>query len=125
MPGLQRAREIRDIQYEMSQIEVKLQKDRLQRKINTQDMTEGITRFENNLIRIGIGGNIDGAIKSGSKAMVEDPVIFQQRLQSKLEAVKPSEKEIQSITKELKERVVSNRNARQDRIKRKKGSDVL
>jgi hypothetical protein len=111
----------RDIQFEMAMFEIQAMKKRHERESKTKEVVEGIDKFNTNLVRIGIGGSL--SIDGGklNKAMGEDSTAFMTRLQKTFEKDFES-KEAEAIYSDLKERVASNRNARQEKIKRKNAS---
>jgi hypothetical protein len=113
-----RQRETRDIQFEMSQFQVQSQLLHHRQKLNNKAVDEGISKFENNLIRLGIGAAAESRAKYG-KIISEDLNVFENRLEStyRVNAQKKNQ-EAKEIFQDIKHRVVSNRIARLEKMKR-------
>lgn len=118
MTDLKTARRIRDVQFEMSQIAMSVNRTTHQRELHKQDEERGIRLFEDNLTRLGIGSTSS----EQRKVMKEESGVFLARLDQTFKSSVSSEKEISELKRELNKRVSSKRNARLDKIKRQGGA---
>lgn len=111
-------RRTRDLQFELSQLEINNLKSLRDRQVHTKDETNGIEQFERNMKRMGISGN-DGADQRMSISY-ETKEAYQQRIRDLMNEKLPKDEEIDTFKSQLKERTASKRLARYEKARRRR-----
>lgn len=115
-------RMIRDLHFELAQ-QTKQQLTKLHStQIHKEHEEQGITNFEKNMKRLGIGSGEGGDMTM--TVSYETAENFEERLQQLAEKQFPTNEEISNFKTQLKERTEANRLARYEKARRKRRAMV-
>jgi hypothetical protein len=111
-------RRTRDLQYELSQLEISDLKSLRQRQIHTKDEIVGIEQFERNMKRMGISTG-EGADQRISVSY-EAKDAYEQRIKDLSKETFPPDEEVNKFKSQLKERTTTKRLARYEKARRRR-----
>jgi hypothetical protein len=111
-------RMVKNLQYEMAVQTFRDLKKRKENYLHAREQSEDIEGFEQNMRRNGFGG--DGADDVKLDVTYEDAGLYIKRLEDMLDRKKPSDAEISDFTLRLKKRSKELRQARIEKIRRKR-----
>ena len=114
-------RMVRDLQYEITLLEVSSLKKEKSRQIHDAEQQDGAIEFEKIMKRSGIGANDSGNPLSIS---YEDGETFLNRLESTAHAKWPTKEEVGDFITQLKRRTNDNRVARYEKARRRRRAAV-
>lgn len=115
---VKRNRKTRDLQFELATRKIEELKTLRSRQIHTDDNQNGVTFFEKNMKRLGIGGG-DGADVRLSVSY-EANEAFEKRLETLALDTLPKNEEIDQFKGQLKERTAEKRAARYEKERRRR-----
>ena len=113
-----RDREKRDLQFELAVLEIKAMRERQRKERGYREVKEGISMFEENLIRLGVGISSPESGRDMAVGMSEDTRAFESRLRNAYRSDE-LQKEVTEFEQELRRRVANVRSARQEQIRRR------